>query len=91
MKAKGLKIPVEEIFSNDSASLKDAVVQFGGGCTGEVVSGEGLILTNYHCGFSQVQSLSTVANDYLKTWLLVEEQERRIALPRIDGNLLWSR
>src|SRR5262245_48386854 len=66
LKARGLLLPVEDIFSNDSTSLKDAVVQFGGGCTGEVVSGQGLVLTNHHCGFSQIQSLSTVAHDYLK-------------------------
>src|SRR6185503_20015027 len=66
LKARGLQIPVEDIFSNDSPSLKDAIVQFGAGCTGEIVSAEGLILTNYHCGRSQIQSLSTMEHNYVK-------------------------
>jgi hypothetical protein len=62
---KGLKIPVSEIYSETEPSLKDAVVIFGGGCTGQVISPAGLVLTNHHCGFSAIQALSTVENDYL--------------------------
>ncbi|MFI5219648.1 MAG: S46 family peptidase [Bacteroidia bacterium] len=62
---KGLKIPVEKIYSVNQSSLKDAVVLFGGGCTGEIISDKGLLLTNHHCGFSTVQSLSTVDKDYI--------------------------
>ena len=54
----GLQIPVESIYNPDSVSLKDAVVQFGGGCTGEVISGEGLVLTNHHCGYAYIQQHS---------------------------------
>lgn len=62
---KGLKIPVSEIYSDNQPSLKDAVVIFGGGCTGEVISPQGLVLTNHHCGYSAIQALSSVEKDYL--------------------------
>jgi hypothetical protein len=62
----GLEIPVEELYSVNNSSIKDAIVLFGGGCTAEVVSKEGLIFTNHHCGFSQIQSHSTLEHDYLK-------------------------
>jgi hypothetical protein len=66
MKAKGMKLSAEDIFSVNKASLKDAILQFGGGCTAELVSDQGLILTNHHCGYSQIQSHSSLENDYLK-------------------------
>lgn len=65
MRALGLKLQDYEIYSPDSASLKDAVVIFGGGCTGEVVSPDGLVLTNHHCGYGAIQSHSTLEHDYL--------------------------
>jgi hypothetical protein len=65
MQSKGLKISAEEIFSNNNPSLKDAVVLFGTGCTGEIISDQGLVLTNHHCGRSQIQSLSTLEHDYI--------------------------
>jgi len=65
MKALGLKLSAEDLFSPTGTSLKDAVVLFGGGCTGEVVSDRGLVLTNHHCGYSSIQHHSTVDNDYL--------------------------
>ena len=65
MKALGLKLQDYDIYSPDSASLKDAVVIFGGGCTGEVVSPDGLVLTNHHCGYGAIQSHSTLEHDYL--------------------------
>ena len=60
MAEAGLQISVDEIYSPDAPSLKDAIGIFGGGCTGEVVSPNGLVLTNHHCGFSFIQQLSTV-------------------------------
>jgi len=66
MKAKGMKLSAEDIYSVNKASLKDAILQFGGGCTAELVSDQGLILTNHHCGYSQIQSHSSLENDYLK-------------------------
>src|SRR5690242_8800286 len=64
MKSMGMKISAEDIYSTNHSSLKDAVVQFGGGCTGEIISEKGLLITNHHCGFSQIQSLSTIEKNY---------------------------
>ncbi len=66
MKARGCKLSAEQIYSLNRSSLKDAIVIFGGGCTGEIVSPEGLLFTNHHCGFGAIQSLSSVEHDYLK-------------------------
>ena len=66
MKAKGLKLEAEDIYSANGSSLKDAIVIFGGGCTGEVVSDQGLVFTNHHCGYGAIQQHSTVEHDYLK-------------------------
>lgn len=66
LKEAGCKLTPEQIYSINNSSIKDAVVQFGGGCTGEVVSDKGLLLTNHHCGYSSIQKLSSVDHDYLK-------------------------
>ena len=66
MKAHGCKLKAEDIYSAEKSSLKDAIVVFGGGCTGEVVSPNGLIFTNHHCGYASIQQLSSVEHDYLK-------------------------
>ena len=66
MQQMGCRLTADEIYSINHTSLKDAVVIFGNGCTGEVVSGQGLLLTNHHCGYSSIQSLSSVDHDYLK-------------------------
>jgi hypothetical protein len=66
MKKNGFKLSAQEIYSINKASMKDAVAIFGGGCTAEVISTKGLILTNHHCGFSSIAALSTVEKDYLK-------------------------
>ena len=65
MQAMGCKLTAEQIFSFNQPSIKDAIVQFGGGCTGEIISPEGLLLTNHHCGLSYVQKHSSVEHDYL--------------------------
>ena len=65
MKAHGAKLKAEDIYSAEKSSLKDAIVIFGGGCTGEIVSPEGLIFTNHHCGYGAIQQLSSVEHDYL--------------------------
>lgn len=77
MQALGLKLQDYDIYSPDSASLKDAVVVFGGGCTGEIVSPDGLLLTNHHCGYGQIQQHSTLEHDYLTDgfWATTREQE----------------
>lgn len=77
MQKRGFKLTAEDIYSVNQASLKDAIVQFGGGCTGELVSERGLLLTNHHCGYSQIQSHSTLENDYLTKgfWAMDASQE----------------
>ena len=66
MKKLGLEISADEIYSPDAPSLKDAIGIFGGGCTGEIVSPNGLVFTNHHCGYSYIQQLSSVEHNYLK-------------------------
>ena len=65
MRSKGFKLTTEDIYSINKASMKDAVVLFGGFCTGEIISEEGLVLTNHHCGYDAIQSHSAVEHDYL--------------------------
>lgn len=66
MKKNGFKLTAQQLYSINKASMKDAVAIFGGGCTGEMISDKGLILTNHHCGYSSIAGLSTVDKDYLK-------------------------
>ena len=77
MKARGCKLSAEEIYSMNNSSLKDAIVIFGGGCTGEIVSPEGLLFTNHHCGYGSIQALSSVEHDYLKNgfWAMSRAEE----------------
>lgn len=77
MKSKGFKLTAEDIYSVDKTSYKDAVMLFGGGCTGELVSPDGLLLTNHHCGFSQLQKHSSVEHDYLQNgfWAMNRGEE----------------
>ncbi|MBI5858286.1 MAG: S46 family peptidase [Sphingobacteriales bacterium] len=66
MKAMGMKISAKDIYSINNGSLKDAILQFGGGCTGEVISSKGLVLTNHHCGFDAIQNHSTLDHNYIR-------------------------
>ena len=66
MKNLGMKITAEEIYSVNKSSIKDAVPQFDGGCTAEVISPKGLILTNHHCGFDAIQNHSTLDHNYIR-------------------------
>lgn len=66
MQSEGLRLSAEDIYSINQSSLKDAVVLFGGGCTAEIISNQGLLLTNHHCGFGQIRNHSTVEKDYLQ-------------------------
>ena len=77
LKKAGLLIDVDDIYNPDSTSMKDAVVIFGGGCTGEIISSEGLILTNHHCGYDAIQQHSTVEHDYLTDgfWAMSKKDE----------------
>lgn len=73
----GLQIPIEEVYNPDGIALKDAVVHFGGGCTGEIISAEGLVLTNHHCGYGAIQQHSSVDHDYLTDgfWAMSRNEE----------------
>ncbi len=84
MKAKGMRISAEDIYSVNQSSMKDAVVLFGGGCTGEIISDKGLLLTNHHCGFSQIQSHSSLENDYLKYGFWAMTQDQELACPGLS-------
>ena len=77
MQAMGLKLTAEDIYSINNSSLKDAVVHFNGGCTAEMVSSEGLLLTNHHCGYGQIQQHSSVDNDLLTNgfWAMSRDEE----------------
>lgn len=77
MQAMGMKINTDDIYSINHSSMKDAVVLFGGGCTGEIVSEQGLLLTNHHCGYGWIQRHSTVEHDYLTDgfWAMTMEEE----------------
>ena len=84
MKAKGCRLTPEEIYSIDKGSLKDAIVVFGPGCTGEIVSREGLLFTNHHCGFGSIQSLSSVEHDYLKNGFWAMSRAEEIPAPGLE-------
>src|SRR5690606_13861321 len=77
MKKLGMKISAKDIYNHNKSSLKDAIVHFGGGCTSEIISPNGLLLTNHHCGYGEIQSHSTVENDYLEDgfWAMSLEEE----------------
>ena len=77
MQEKGFRLTAEDIYSVNKACMKDAILSFGGGCTGEVISREGLLITNHHCGFGQIQEHSTVDHDYLKNgfWAMNKNEE----------------
>lgn len=77
MKAKGMKISAKDIYNINSGSLKDAIVSFGGFCTGEIISSQGLVLTNHHCGFDAIQNHSTLNNNYIRDgfWAMNRAEE----------------
>ena len=84
MQAMGCKLTAEQIFSFNQPSIKDAIVQFGGGCTGEIISPEGLLLTNHHCGLSYVQKHSSVEHDYLTDGFWANEKSQELPNPGLS-------
>ena len=78
MVKKGLKLSKEQLYSVNKASIKDAVVIFGNGCTGEIVSAEGLLFTNHHCGYSQIAAASSVQNNYLRDGFYAKTKSEEI-------------
>ena len=90
MKNLGMRVSAEDIYSINHSSLKDAVVLFGGGCTGEIVSGQGLLLTNHHCGYSNIQKHSTLQLDYLTKGFWANNLAEELPNPGLSVTLLIS-
>lgn len=90
MREKGCKLTADEIYAINHSSLKDAIVHFGGGCTGEIVSSEGLLFTNHHCGYDAIQSHSTVDHDYLKDGFWAKTKADELPNPGLTATFLVS-
>ncbi|RMG79806.1 MAG: serine protease, partial [Bacteroidetes bacterium] len=88
MKSMGLKITAKDIYDINNGSLKDAIVRFGNGCTAEIISDKGLLLTNHHCGYGQIQYHSSVEHDYLKDGFWAETQEDELANPGLTATFI---
>ncbi len=88
MQSMGLKLSADDIYSVNQSSLKDAVVIFGGGCTGELISDQGLLLTNHHCGYGAIQELSSMENNYLEDGFWARSPEEEIPAPGISVTFL---
>ena len=88
MKSKGFKLSAEDIYSINKASMKDAVVLFDGGCTGEIISEKGLILTNHHCGYDAIQAHSTVEHDYLTDGFWAMNHDEELPCPGLKVHIL---
>src|SRR6478735_5318279 len=88
MVKRGLKLSKEQLYSMNTSSLKDAIVLFGGGCTAEVVSKEGLLFTNHHCGYDNIASASTVEHNYLKDGFWAKSKGEEIACPGLSVQFL---
>ncbi|MBI9055014.1 MAG: S46 family peptidase [Bacteroidales bacterium] len=88
MQQMGCELSAEEIYSVNNTSLKDAIVIFGRGCTGEVISDKGLVLTNHHCGYGAIQQHSTPTNDYLKDGFWAMSMNEEIATPGLSVTFL---
>ncbi len=90
LKAAGCKLSPEEIYSINKTSLKDAIVHFGGGCTGEMISEQGLLVTNHHCGYSSIQGLSTDEHNYLMDGYWAKNLGEEIPCPGLTVTFLVS-
>ena len=88
MQEKGFKLSSEDIYSVNKACMKDAVLSFGGGCTGEIISGEGLLITNHHCGYGQIQEHSSLENDYLRNGFWAMSRQEELTNPGLTVTIL---
>jgi hypothetical protein len=88
MQEMGLTLTAEQIYSVNSSCLKDAIPIFGGGCTSEIISGQGLLMTNMHCGYRQVQSHSSLEHDYLKNGFWAKSREEELPNPGLSVTFL---
>ena len=90
LKEAGCKLTPQEIYAINKSSLKDAIVQFGGGCTGEMISNQGLLVTNHHCGYGSIQGLSTDEHNYLMDGFWANERADEIPVPGLSVTFLVS-
>lgn len=88
MVKKGLKVSKEQLYSMNQACIKDAIIIFGGGCTGEIVSKEGLIFTNHHCGYDAIAKASSVDHNYLKDGFWAKSKSEEIYAPGVHAQFL---
>jgi|TARA_R110000737_G_scaffold115473_1_gene148397 hypothetical protein len=88
MKKHGLRLSQEEIYSLNNSSLKDAVISFGGFCTGEIISNKGLILTNHHCGYDAIAGASTTEHNYLDNGFWAKNHKEEIAVPGLTATFI---
>ncbi|MDR2979713.1 MAG: S46 family peptidase [Bacteroidales bacterium] len=90
MQQMGFKLTAEDVYSVNNHSMKDAIVLFGRGCTGELISSEGLLITNHHCGYSNIVSLSTVENNYLHNGFWAKDKSQELPCPGLSVTFLVS-
>ena len=88
MKSLGLEISTLDIFNPSAPSIKDAIVHFGGGCTGEIISPNGLLLTNHHCGYDEIQSHSTIENDLLSNGFWAKNRAEELPNPGLTATIV---
>lgn len=88
MTAMGMKISAEELYSVNQSSIKDAIVHFGGGCTSVLVSGEGLLLTNHHCGYSRIQAHSSLDHNYLEDGFWAMSKQEELSNPNLTATII---
>ncbi len=90
MQGMGMELSAQDVYNINNSSLKDAIVHFNGGCTSELISPNGLLLTNHHCGYSSIQSHSSVENDYLKDGFWAKSRKEELANPNLSATLIKS-
>ena len=86
----GSRLTPEQIYSVNNSSIKDAIVQFGGGCTGEIISGSGLLVTNHHCGYGNIQALSSTEHNYLEDGYFAMSRDEELPCPGLTVRFLQS-
>ncbi len=88
MQKMGFRLSAEDVYSINNNSLKDAVMIFGGGCTGELISDEGLLITNHHCGYGFIQKHSTLEHDYLTDGFWAMSRDEELTNPGLEVRFL---
>src|SRR5688572_21831538 len=88
MKSLGMKISAKDIYNINSGSLKDAIVSFGGFCTGEIISSKGLVLTNHHCGFDNIQNHSTLEHNYIRDGFWAKNYKEELTNPGLFATFI---